>query len=144
MMLDDQPQRFRSRTHELRPFWIAMGLYRHERYDPDVRAVEFGCLTPMTAGALLRAGFTCQRQIEACPDWLLLTVSGLGRVGLKQLRLFLPYRRDIYRKERCPGYAVEAKRFKELSPEHRDQLDLLIREVRLQLAVERALYGSER
>jgi hypothetical protein len=144
MMLDDQPPRYRSRTHELGPFWRAMDTYRHNRWNAELRAAEWADLAPLTVGALVRAGFTCRRQVEACPDWLLKTIPSLGPVGLKALRRIMPYRRDIYRHGACPGEEVERRQWREwLEPDPEDaaRLDALIRRARLAMAVEDRLYG---
>lgn len=141
MMLGYQPPRYRSRTHELAPFWAAMALYSHPQYDPEIRAAEFGPIPPMPTGALIRAGFSCRRQVEACPDWLLLTVNGLGRTGLQQIRLLVPYRRDIHRNTECPGRAIEKLRQGELHLERR-VLDGIIREVKIQLEIHKHLYDE--
>lgn len=133
--------RFRSRTHELRPFWDAMATAGHRRYDDDVRTAEWAYLPPIVVGALLRAGFTCQRQVEACPDWLLLTVTQLGRVGLRSIRHVLPYRRDIFRRERCPGHEIERARAGELHFE-REMIEDLARAAARELMIERVLYGD--
>lgn len=141
MMLTDQEPRYRSRTHELGPFWKAMGVCCHDRWDAELRAVEWAAVTPVVVGALLRAGFTCIRQVEAAPDWVLRTVPGLGPVGIRQLRLVVPHRRDIFRRERCPAYALERDRFNATFDSDREHLALLLREVHMAQAVEDGLYG---
>lgn len=141
MTFFDSGPRFRSRTHEMTPFWSSMG-HGHYRYDDEVRAVEWAFLAQIHVGALLRAGFTCSRQVEAAPDWLLLTISGLGKIGVRNVRAVIPYRRDIYRPEPCPGRLVEKARG---STRHfeRQTIEELARQASTQLMVERVLYGAE-
>lgn len=141
-MFLDTPPRHRSRTEELRPFWQAIAHFTHRRYDPEIRQAEWGFLPSSTVGVLLRGGFTCQRQVEACPDWLLLTIPQLGRVGLGNIRRVLLYRRDIYRQPRCPADLIETRRRGDRLDE-RDVVEDLARAAAKQLMVERVLYGTE-
>jgi hypothetical protein len=111
MMRIDRPPRYRTGTAELAPFWRAQYLYRHDPWDGELIACEWGPLgLEGTADQLLRAGFTCYRAVPACPDWLLRTVPGLGDVRIAALRRILPYSRDIYAGPLCPGRVMENAR----------------------------------
>lgn len=111
MMVIREPQRHRTKTRELGPFWQSLHACRHDSTDLDVQAVEWAGLPDEMRRSLLRAGFTCGRQVEACPDWLLLSVPNVGILTLQTLRALYPYRRDVHRRPVCVGRQLENDRY---------------------------------
>lgn len=98
---------FRSKTHEMYAFWHAWPL-GHDRHDPEIRAADFPDLEARLVRTLFRSGFTCRRQLQTCPDWLLLTVTNLGAKGVVAIRATLPF--DVSPGFKCPGRSIEVKK----------------------------------
>jgi hypothetical protein len=111
-LLVPSSRRYRSQTAQLGPFWTAFALYRHDRWDDELREAEWGRLglSDSTRRLLYRAGFTCYRLVPACPDWLLRTVPQLGPLRLAEIRRILPYARNVWDGPRCPGQRLEEAR----------------------------------
>lgn len=143
MMLPPPPvheRRYRTRTEALRPFWYAFRVYRHDLHDRQVEACEWSDLGFDRALCCLlwRSGFSCYRLIQACPDWLLLSVPGLGKTRLTEIRRVLPYTREVYNLPLCPGHRLENER--NIKDAHLDAY--LAEQVRRQIAGEPELIGN--
>jgi hypothetical protein len=82
---------FRSRKHEAHAFWTSWRICRHKGTSYDAGSREFPELTQAVRNTLYRSGFTCRRQISACPDWILKTVPNIGAGTLATIRSVLPF-----------------------------------------------------
>jgi hypothetical protein len=109
--LRDTVRRFRSRTTEMGPFWAALSGHGHDPHDSTLMGHEWAWVEIRTARYLIDAGLTCSRHVEACPDWLLKTVPGLGPVAIAALRKVFPYRRDVFRTPVCAAKQTENQRW---------------------------------